>query len=295
MHVFYCGTEDFEVRKTGDSMASAIRDAVTQVDPALAARLAFDPESGGVEVGAPTERDLRVVLEVAQRSGLVSKRFVEGVEIDDLDLLEAQAGDDAEGHSEPYTGPMSIEAVTERGIVASFDVTSFPVGEAPGATVTELLDHARRTLGSHRWADAVRLSSTVDHVLVEAPDLTVLGRAAEVLGTLGLGSAPEMDVEFLQAARRDRSTGQPRDWVTRDDPDQPGMTIALGWSSDVSAVYLQGDAEEATATMKHHLATVDPHRAARVDLSLTHDLTVVLAGPVDDVAWAADALRAAAV
>lgn len=294
MHVFYCGTKDFEVRQTGDSMASTIRDAVTQVDPALAARLAFDPESGGVEVGAPTERDLRVVLEVAQRGGLVSKRFVEGVEIDDLDLLEAQAGDDSDGHIEPYTGPMSIEAVTERGIVASFNSTSFPVGEAPGATITELLDYARRTLGPHRWADAVRVSSTVDHVLVEAPDLTVLGRAAEVLGTLGLGSAPEMDVEFLRAASRDRSAGEPRDWVARDDPDQPGMSIARGWSSEVSAVYLQGDAEEATATMKHHLVTVDPQRAARVGLSLMQDFTVVLTGPADDVTWAADTLRAAA-
>lgn len=294
MHVFYCGTEDFEVRQAGDAMASAIRDAVSAVDADLATRLVFDPESGGVEVGAPTERDLRVVLEVAEQRGLFSEGFVQQVDIDDLDLLEGQAGGDGEDDLDRYTGPMSIEAVTAYGIVGAFNATSFPVGQAPGTTITELLDHARRTFGDHRWADGVHLSSTVDHVLVEAPDLTVLQRAADVLGTLGLGSAPERDVEFLREERDDRSTGEPRDWIPRDDADRPGHSIARGLVSDVSAVYVQGDAGEATATLTHYLATTDAQRAARVGVSMTRDFTVVLAGAVDDVAWAADALRVAA-
>lgn len=286
----YCGVEDFVVQQTGDAMANAIREAAANVDPGLADLLALDPESSGLEIAMPSEDHLMIVLDIAVHQGLIAASFVESLDPEELEDL---GGDEWAGEHGAFVGPMNIRGVTDDGVVGAFNAASFPRGEAPAGTIPGLLDHARRVLGSEPWARRVALSTTNDHVLVEAPDVVTLERAAKALGTPGLPTFADDLVRVMRAEReRGGPNHAPRDWVARQSTPPAGAWVARGSVGDITAVYVEGDPVRASNIVLEHLDGTGADSADRIDVSIEPDWTVVILGDArGDVEWAADELR----
>ncbi|WP_040600291.1 hypothetical protein [Patulibacter medicamentivorans] len=296
----YVGEEEFLVEDNGRGMAERVRRAVAEVEPALASKLAFDAEAGGVAIAAPDRDALHRVIELSIHAGLLDSETRErlhsaagDVEDEEWDVepedFEAQ---DPDGH--PW--PMAPHGTTETGFVGSISPGCYAIDAQPAATSEDLVTYTQQMIADQPWADAVEVSA-LDWltVLVHAPTIAQLDLVARLIGLPGVRTEDPEEFEALDAlpASEPLPRSQPA-WALHDAGDW--LSIG-GWAARgvLPGTTPSGDPGGTVRKLLDRLEAVDQRRSAQIDIHLLpNGETAIVADDPGDVTWALAALGLAA-